>query len=121
MNNSIEELSELIRFQIDNLEGMKTKLKERSHRKAQAIANYDKSLALTIIEIRNGKGVTVDGKLITDTGVSLADKLAKGACYQQRLEMEVAEAEYKSLIAAIEVTKAQLNGLQSINRHLDTI
>lgn len=119
--NDVSEIADLMFVHTESLESMKIKLKERAHRKAKSIADYDKFLAITIIKIRNGKEVTFEGEVIKDPPVTLIEKLAKGICYSQRLEMETAEAEYKSLITAIETTKAELNGLQSINRHLDTI
>ena len=105
----------------DQLSAMQAQIKKRSDRKAKSIAEYDKKLAITMIQLRNGSSVVLEQNHIKDPPVTIIEKLAKGVCWKERLEMEEAEAEYKSLITNIETTKAQLNGLQSINRHLDTI
>ena len=49
---------------------------------------------------------------------TIIEKTAKGICWQARLDMEKADALYKSLISNIDSVQAELNGFQSINRHL---
>ena len=49
------------------------------------------------------------------------DKLARGICWQHKLEMEKAEALYKSAITNLDATMAQLSAYQSMNRYLDKI
>lgn len=101
------------------LEKMRAEIKNRSVKKANTISEYDKSLALTIIKLRNGVEVPFEGEVVKDPPVTILEKIAKGICWKERLEMETHDAEYKSLITNIETLKAQLNGLQSVNRHLD--
>jgi hypothetical protein len=47
--------------------------------------------------------------------------VAKGICSQARNDMEIADGLYKSVISNIDSVQAELNGLQSINRHLDQL
>jgi hypothetical protein len=103
----------------ENLDQMRAHIKTRSEEKAKSIANYDKLLALTMIQLRNGKEMIFEGETIKDPPTTIIEKIAKGMCWKERLAMDQAEAEYKSLITNIETLKAQLNGYQSINRHLD--
>jgi len=110
---------EKIEALINSLQGAKKELKARGEKKAETIANYDKVLALTILKMKNGIIKEFEGANITDPPATILEKLAKGYCWQERLELEKADAAYKSLITYIDVTEAQLNGYQSINRHLE--
>jgi len=47
------------------------------------------------------------------------EKIAKGICYQEKLNMELAEAQYKNAIVGMSAIQAELNGFQSIYRHLE--
>lgn len=101
------------------LDKMKPEIKSRAQKRASALAEYDKKIAITIMGLKNGKTFEMDNQRIVDPPVTVMEKLAKGLCYQEKLAMELADAEYKSLMSNIETTKAQLNGLQSINKHLE--
>lgn len=101
------------------LQKMRAEIKGRSLRKSTAISNYDKALAITIIKLRNGIEIEFEGEKVKDPPTTIMEKIAKGIIWKERLEMEEADSEYKSLITNIETVKAELNGLQSINRHLE--
>lgn len=107
-----------IEKKIAELELAKKHLSKRSEVKAETSANYDKAVALTIIKLRNGQTLELDGEKIVDPPATALDKIAKGICFKEKLEMDKAEAEYKSLITYIEVVQSQLNGWQSINKFL---
>lgn len=111
-------VSERIESKIKELDKFKAVIKERTDRKAEANANYDKSLAVTMIKLKNGMVTEFEGQMLGNIPATLIEKIAKGICFNERLELEKAEAEYKSLITNIDTTCAQLNGWQSINRYL---
>lgn len=111
-------VSDRIEAKIKELDKFKAVIKERTDRKAEANANYDRRLAITMISLRNGLIKEFEGLPTTDIPATLIEKVAKGICFNERLELEKAEAEYKSLITNIDTTCAQLNGWQSINRYL---
>ena len=92
---------------------------EAANAKAIAIAEYDRDVAISLVRLKLGEGVEIDGKLVKDPPVGMIDKLAKGACWEACLKKEVAEAKYKSTVTKMEVLMAQLNGFQSVFRHLD--
>jgi len=100
-------------------EGVGRKLKEAAERKAKGIAEYDKTIAITLIRLRAGEVFELEGHMIKDPPVSIMEKLAKGICWKECLEMERAEALYKNAVIWQETTCAQLNGYQSIFRHLE--
>lgn len=104
---------------INTLEKAKGELIKRGNEKAMAIAEYDKQMAITIVSLKNGVQMILHGQNIENPPATIIDKIARGICYAERLAMEEADSSYKALITGINVTQAQLNGLQSLNKHLD--
>jgi hypothetical protein len=113
-------VQEEITRKIQLLEIGRKLVRERAVKKAEAIANYEKVVALTIMQLKMGRtfeldGVTVGGQM----AANLLEKLAKGICWQERLETERADGEYKAAVVGIESVISELNGWQSIFRRLD--
>jgi len=108
-----------IRSKIELLEKMRKEIKERAENKARSISEYDKALALAIIKIKNKAITEFDGEEIKATAANEIEKIARGYCWKERLEMETADGLYKSVISNINSVMAEINGLQSINKHLD--
>ena len=111
-------ISEQIQFKINQLDLSINKLKERSINKAESISEYDRVLAITIIKLKNNVVFELDGEKVEKPPVTIIEKLAKGICYKERLQLETADAEYKSLMSGIACIQAQLNAYQSIFRHM---
>jgi hypothetical protein len=110
--NKIEEKIKL-------LEKMRIEIKDRAENKANTIAEYDKQLAITIIKLKNNNIQEWDGEKIENLQATLIEKMARGICWQAKLNMEKAEALYKSLISNIDSVCAEMNGWQSVNRYLE--
>lgn len=111
-------LSQLIEDKIKLLEAGRKELKTRAERKAETIAEYDRRMAITMIELKNGVEVMWEGQKIQNPPATIIEKIAKGLCWQSKLEMEKAEAFYKNAIVGLHTITAELNGLQSVNRYL---
>jgi hypothetical protein len=92
------------------LEDLRDEIRQAAEERAAAISSYDKQLASTITSMR-----------LKGTPTTTIEKEAKGVVFQARLDMELAEGIYKAVISNINVVSAQLNGLQSINRHLSNL
>jgi len=108
--NDVIKIAHLIKSKVELLERMRGEIRDRAETKALAISEYDKALSITILkEKENG------------TPVSIIDKVSKGKIYEKRYELELADGLYKSLISNINSIQAELNGLQSINRHLSEL
>lgn len=101
----LTQVSKKILEKITLLEKARELLNERAKAKALAISEYDKALALKMIEL--------------EEPVSIREKVAKGACYEKRYEMELADTMYRNINTKIACIQAELNGLQSVFRHLD--
>ena len=109
---------ERIEQKITELEQEREKLAHAAASRAIAISNYDRAVALTILKLKNKMILKFDEIDVGATPVSVQEKVAKGICWRERLKMEEAEGVYKSIVSNIDSIKAELNGLQSINRHL---
>ena len=86
-------------------------IETKGNARANAISNYDKQLKIAIVVLKD------EGKF----PATLIEKIAKGVCSDHRLTLELAEVGYKSCLSNLEALKAQLNGYQSIYRHLDSV
>jgi len=100
-------IAEQIQTKIDLLEKMRDQIKSRATAKALSLSEYDRALAVSMIKLRS------EGNPVT-----IVEKLAKGECYEERYNFELADGLYKSLISNMNCVQSELNGLQSINRHL---
>jgi hypothetical protein len=112
-------ISEQIQKKIQEIDSIRKEIKTRGEDKARTESEYDKAITVTLIRLKNGYAFELDGMTIQNPGISIMDKLAKGLCWQQKRDMEVADAMYKSVISNLEAVKAQVNALQSLNKHLD--
>jgi hypothetical protein len=117
--SDIIEISKQIEAKIREIDKIRSQIKQRGEEKAQTASDYDKAMAMTLIGLENGKVYTLDGYTINDPPKSIMEKTARGICWQEKLEADKAEANYKSIISNLEAVKSQLNALQSLNKHLD--
>jgi hypothetical protein len=79
--------------------------------KAKTIALYDLKLGEACETLRNE----------TNLPASLIERVARKLCHKEREKMETADVLYKACISNLEALKAQLNGYQSIYKHLDSV
>lgn len=98
---------------------LRKEIETKGMAKAKAISDYDRKLAVTLATLKDGETYTLGDKTYKQPPVTIMEKIAKGICANERYELELAESSYKACISNIEALKAQLNGFQSINRHLD--
>ena len=113
-------LANEIRNKIHELKAGRNELKNRAKNKAETLAIYEREISKVIIKLRNEIEFELDGNTIKNPPVSIIDKLAKGICWKEKLAAEQAEAEYRNAIKGMDSLMAELNGLQSINRYLDS-
>ena len=95
------------------------RLQELSVNKAKALSEYDKQIALAMAKLGLGETVVLEGVEITAKIASNLKEKAKGVCFEYLCSKILAEDAYKNCITNIDCLKAQLNGFQSIYRHLD--
>lgn len=114
-------VADLIQHKIAELDEERPKLFDTAQSKAQAIAEYDKALAIASLKLRNGTISQLEGEPVRNLPANLIPIVAKGLCYQECFNKEAEEGCYKAVISNIDAIKAGLNGLQSLNKHLDTL
>lgn len=94
-------------------------LAERAKAKANAIAAYDKKLGLTMLRMRNGVEMAFEGEKVKNIPTTTTEKIAKAMCWQKKLAMEEAMGLYAVADKGMNCLQVELNGYQSIFRHLD--
>jgi hypothetical protein len=114
-------LATMIEGKIKELEKGRKSLQERATKKATSCAVYEKEIAKVLIQLKNGVEFDVYGLKVVNPPATIMEKIAKGICFEEKLAMELGEAEYKNAIVGMSAIEAELNGLQSINRHLEEI
>jgi hypothetical protein len=92
-------------------------IEEKGKAKAKAVSDYDRKLAVTLATLRNADSYELSGKTYKAPPVSIAEKIAKGICSEERYQLEIAESGYKACISNLEALKSQLNAFQSLYRH----
>ena len=106
---------------LKELEALRGKLSDASFSKAKAIAEYEKTIALTNLRLKNGVIKTWENQRVDSLPATIIPSTAKGICWSELYKKELAESEYKSLLTQIEVLQTVVNGLQSIFRNLNEI
>lgn len=106
---------------IAELDQARKLLRERAEDKSMSIADYDRKIAQTIISLKNGKIYYIDGEEIQNPPATIMEKIARGICWQAKLNMELADSMYRNVIVTLNSIQAILNAYQSINRHQSEI
>ena len=94
-------------------------LKAAIDKAAQAEAEYDKAIAITMAMLEAGTEYKLDDKVIKDIGTSNREKLAKGLCWAQRCTFLQAQNTYKGLLVQIRALEQMQSGQQSIFSKLE--
>ena len=115
----LKNVQDAIREYIGELKKGRKELQRRADRKAETIGGYERVLAKTIMTLRNGVEMELDGERIKDPPATTTERIARGICFQAKIDMEQADAEYKNAIEGMRAIQAELNGWQSIGRHQD--
>ena len=110
---------EMILDMINSISTETSRIYELATEKADAISQYDLKLAIQILKLANGLVTEFEGLKIDKLTAGDRVIIAKGMIYQASMDKEAAEGLYKSCLSNIEAKKAQLNGIQSINKHLE--
>ena len=111
-------ITESIEDKIRKLEIGRNQLAKRAIIKAETRGHYEKQLAITMLKLRNG-GINewedLDCENLPNT---LIEKVARGIVFQEKIDAERAEAEYKNAIVGMDSIKSELNGYQTISRNI---
>jgi len=109
-----------IENKINELEAHREAVFDAATRKADKLAQYRREKAITILKLKNKMIPSFEGVVISyPMQATLIPQIAQGMCWKECFERTEAESSYKGLITIMESLKAELNGLQSINKHLE--
>lgn len=117
--DDILNIAKQIQEKITESEQTRPLLKNLSRQKARAISNFAKNVAITELKLKNGLIEEWEGIKVGKVTASSARKLAEGICWFEMNDKEEQEALYKAEIVNLESLRAELNGLQSIYKHLE--
>lgn len=106
----IIKIQQQIEHKIKQLDTILKSVPGKIEARAKSMAEYDRELATTITKLK-----------ADDTPTTIAEKLAKGQCWALKLQMEEADMIYRATIDQLKAIRAQLNGYQSIFRHLEQV
>jgi hypothetical protein len=81
----------------------------------------DKELSKATVAYEKAKGIMTETLKHDGHPVSIIDSIAKGSCAGLKGDVTHAEIKYKAIILNLQVLQSQLNGFQSINRHLSVV
>jgi len=117
----VTSIADKIKEKVALLEEGRKQLRDKAHYKAETISNYERRLAIVLIRLKNGEPLSLEGNVIEKPPATTTEKIAKGICWEDKLALETAEAEYKLTLAKMQAIQAELNGYQSIYRHLESV
>jgi len=106
----IIQVSDAIQKLIAEIGKCRREIEGKGAARAMAIKNYDMRMGTAVVTLKE------EGKF----PATLIEKIAKKLCAEERYELEIAESGYKAVICNLDALCAQLNGYQSIYRHLDS-
>lgn len=104
---AIEDIIRKIGEQYRKLDGL-------AEQKAEANAKYDSMLAKTIVQLKAGKKFILDGEEVVKPAVTIMEKIAKGICWNKRLQLEKANAQWTACLKILDALEAQKNAFQSL-------
>ena len=112
--SDVIETQRKIQHMIDLINEERPKLSDMAHTKAVTAAEYDKSIAVCIMSMNAGKPMTLNGESISGPAKSIMDKLAKGICWKERMDADIADAAYRSHVIKLECCKTSISILKSL-------
>lgn len=120
MSNDIFENAQKINNKITELEILRDALQGASERKARALSDYRKEKAILTLKLQNSAIKDFEGEEIKyPVRATLIPIIVGGMAYKKAFDRYESESAYKALVTSIDAVRAELNGLQSINRHLE--
>jgi hypothetical protein len=119
MQMNLLNISEEIQNKIKEIDMIRKEIKSRGESKADALKEYKKQKAITLIKIKNHTEFELDGNKIKDPPASYTKDIAEGIVFNEIFNTELADSNYKSALVNLDACQSQLTALQSLFRHLD--
>ena len=107
-------VSKIIEDKVKLLEAGRARLEKDAYNKAEQLALYEMALARTMIQLKNGKEMELEGEKILNPPATILEKIARGICYKEKLSADLTDTTYKCRIVKIQTVQAELNAYQSL-------
>ena len=88
--------------------------------KAYSVGEYEKKLAQTMLELRNGKVVLFDGKEESYSQTTGLERVAKGICYKERIKQDLTDSALRALYVKMDNVKTEIMALQSKLKYIES-
>ena len=117
----IQQISTTMMKMVGQIGECRKEIEAKGEAKAKAISDYDRKMAVTVSVLRNTEEYNLAGKTYKSPPVTILEKIAKGICSDECYAKEIAESGYKACISNLTALQAQLNAMQSIYRHQESV
>ena len=108
-----------IKAKIQHLEDQQKLLEQYADDWVEAKRNHDKQFGITIACLEAGEEFVVEGETIKGKVAATIKDKARAIIAEEYTEpLDLAKKKFENLEKTIDIYKAQLNGWQSINKHL---
>ena len=107
-------VSKIIEDKVALLERGRERLEKDAYNKAEQLALYEMALARTMIQLKNGKEMELEGEKILNPPATILEKIARGICYKEKLSADLTDTTYKCTIVKMQVIQSELNAYQSL-------
>lgn len=115
----LKSISDEITRNILRLKKVNELLQLRAEDKANALGNYEMKLAQTMIELKNGRVVLLNGQEVSYTSATGLEKIAKGVCYKESIALDLAESAYRNTQIESNNLQTIINALQSKLKYME--
>ena len=112
-------IQQKIEENIKLLRATSRELKKRSIEKANAKGEYEKKIAIVMLKLRNSESFEFEDIEASWSGITGLKEIAKGFCYQESINLDLAESNYKNAVLGMQALMAEINALQSILRYME--
>lgn len=116
---NVIDISNKIIAKANEIDEIRKVLIERSDARDNAEANYNKAYAIVLIKLKNKVEFEFEGQKIVNPSVTTIKEIAKGICWNEKLELDKTESMLKIAFKNLDAVSSQLTAYQSINKHLD--
>jgi len=113
------QMAEQIESACREIQRLSAQLETLGREAASAEAEYDKSLAVVLVKLRDGQEMDAFGITVKNPPATTSEKIAKGLCFKARFKAAMADHNLKACQMKLRAAMAILSGRQSKNRYLD--
>ena len=120
MPDMIKLATEIVR-KIRELESARDELARLAQDVGPTEGAYRKELAVTTMKLKNGIKFTIDDTVVENPPATTTITIAHGICSANKVKALSSEIQWRSQMKICDMLQSELNGLQSVNKHLSDV